>query len=266
MPTHISQFTPSCHIVFRALIEDGEDLVANLLSELTGGLVNISSGAAPKFDLGPLGGDGSEIEGILNDFGIDFEGFIEDFKADYTAFKDNLDNHTTAELKGIIDLKPKSLAKFGSLLQIGSKKPSLMLSASLKLKLWSKLVATFPSFHHNGVPVPGLPLGQNFSVTYPTPGDFPVRNFLPALAVAFGRAPSFSDVRAQKFTLDQLFTPTFGPELSNSLLQRIKGVQSFQLDFDRFDAFDPISGLPMVSSTKEIFDVNAYLPGESHLF
>lgn len=235
--------------------------MAKILNELTDGLVDVSNGTVPTFDIGPLKDFGGQIEGILDKFGLDFGGLVADFKADYAAFKDNLDNQTSFELEDIINLKPKSLAKFGNLLQIGSKVPSPQLSFELKYQLWDKLVATFPSYQHNGVPVPGLALGQNFQSAFPVRGDFPVQYFLPALAVAYGKAPSFDDIRAKKFSTDSLFTPEFGPALSLHLLNKLKDAPSLGGIFSQFDSFDPISGLPMVSLTKELFDVTAYLPG-----
>jgi hypothetical protein len=248
----------------RALIDGGEDLVAKILSELTGGLFNVSSGTLSEFDVGPIGDFGGKIEGLLDKFGLDFGSFISDFKADYTSFSDNLVSQSNVELPELISLKPPSLARFGNLLQIGSKKPSPQFSLPLKEKLWNKLHTTFPSYLYNGVPVPGLSLGVTFQEAYPTPGDFPVRDFLLALAVAYGKAPSFSDVRAQSFSIGDLFTPEFGPSLSASLLEKLQNTNvnapSLASIFSRFDVVDDITGLPMVSLTKELFDVNAYLP------
>lgn len=240
------------------MIDDGEDLVAKLLNSLTGGLVDLSGGS-PKFDIGALGAFGDQIEGVLNKFEIDFNGFVENFTADYVAFKDNF----AGDLSDLINLRPRSLPSFSGILQIGSKNPSTQFSPKLKLALWNKLSAAFPSYLYNGVPVPGLPFGKSFIETYPTCCDFPVRNFLPAISVAFGKAPSFSDIRASKFTMDDLFTPNFGPSLSLNLLNKIKSVPSLQIEFSRFDIIDIVSGLPMDSITKELFDVNAYLPGEA---
>ena len=49
-----------------------------------------------------------------------------------------------------------------------------------------------------------------------------VELFLPHIAVAFGFAPSFSDMKAVSFSLDKLFMPNFGPGLSLKMLDSLK--------------------------------------------
>jgi hypothetical protein len=224
------------------------------LRQLTGGLLDVSSSNSSGFDLGPIQGS---IDGILAKFGLNFSSFIDDFLDEFDAFFDNLANQTDA---GLISLKPASLASFSNLLQIGSKLPSPNLSVELRKKLYDKLKDTFPSYLYNGVAVPGLPLGVRFEDAFSF-SDFRVRDFLPALAVAYGIAPSFSDPRAQRFSLDDLFTPNFGPGLSRKLLDRLKGFSSANISdlFGRFSATDSLTGLPMDPDTKEIFKVGSFL-------
>ncbi len=81
--------------------------------------------------------------------------------------------------------------------------------------------------------------------------------FLPVIAVAYDFAPSFSNPIAVSFSLDSLFAPKFGADLSTKLLDSLRNVPS--LDFSRFDDFD-INGIPMSSSTFEVFEVKKYLP------
>ena len=234
-----------------------------MLGQLTEGLADISNGTASTFDIGPLTHIGGKIEGVLDRFGFDLSGFISEFKDDYFAFQNNFNNQTRSELQETTKMKPRSLSQFGSLLQIGSKKSCPQPPLELRYKLWDKLASTFPSYQFNGVALPGLSPAQTFESAYPIRGEFPVRDFLPAIAVAYGRAPSFVDPRAKKFTMDDLFTPEFGPELSLRLLEKLRKVPSFEAGFSQFDSVDPVTGLPMMSQTKELFDVNAFIPGTS---
>lgn len=81
--------------------------------------------------------------------------------------------------------------------------------------------------------------------------------FLPVIAVAYDFAPSFSDAIALSFSLDSLFAPKFGADLSIKLLDSLRAVPS--LNFSIFDIVD-VNGIPMASSTFEVFDVKKYLP------
>ena len=161
----------------------------------------------------------------------------------------------------LISLKPPSLPRFPNLLQIGSRKPSPVYSDAIKLKLLSKLKKRFKSPIFKGVQIPGLPLGQSFADAYPSPDTFRVRDFIPAIAVAFDYAPSFSDPRAATFSIDDLFTPNFGPVLSGTFLDSLKITPSLlHFNFDRFNATDSETGLPMDPLTFEIFKVDNYIP------
>ena len=83
--------------------------------------------------------------------------------------------------------------------------------------------------------------------------------FLPHIAVAFGFAPSFSDMRALSFSLDWLFVPNFGPELSIHMLESLKEKTGLgNLDFDRFTEVTS-SGIPLDPTTFEVFSVDNYL-------
>lgn len=241
----------------RHLINDGEDLVQNLLSDLTGGLFDVSTNGV-SFEAGPL----SEVGGILDRFNLNFD-FLTQYKEDFDSFTGNLANQSLPEIADLIDLKPPSLSRFGNLLQIGSKHPSPQFSLVLKQKLWDKLTVTFPSHLYNGVAVPGLPLGKSFLDVFPNRddlADFDTRDFLQAIAVAYGKAPSFSDARAVSFTMTDLFTPEFGEGLSARILEKLKAEDSLSDLFSGFDSTDEISGLPMNSMTKKLFDINAYIP------
>ena len=111
--------------------------------------------------------------------------------------------------------------------------------------------------------MPGLPVGLSFRTAVPSPSALRVRDFLPAIAVAFGKASSFSDKRAIDFSIDDLITPEFGPNLSLRLLDKLKtfdDAPGFQSIFGRFDGIDSLTGLPMDLSSNELFDVTLYLP------
>lgn len=126
------------HICFRDLISNGEDLIGNLLLELTSGMVDISADGI-SFDGGPFG----EIQGILDKFGIDLSDMISAFLSEYNTFKTDLLDLTPN--KTMFELRPISLPRFPSILQIGSKKPSAQYSLELKNLLWDELDATFGS-------------------------------------------------------------------------------------------------------------------------
>ena len=230
----------------RSFLNGTDDLIQKILTELTTGLLNVATGTDASFDIGPLADFGGNIEGVLNKFGLDFGSFVDGFKMDFSSFKDNVANYSSVEMTEIFDLKPLSLARFGNLLQIGSKRPSAQFKLPLKQKLWDKLQAQFPSYLYHGIPVPGLPVGLSFGEAYPDRGDFPVRDFLPALAVAFGKATSFSDARALSFTMDDIFAPQFGPELSIRLLDKLKTAPSLAGLFDKFDVIDSTTGEHLV--------------------
>lgn len=180
---------------------------------------------------------------------------------DFDSFDLNSTDFVQQEL---IALKPRSsFSRLGHFLQIGSKTPSPQFSDQLKEKLWQKLNAAFPSYIYNGVPIPGLPAGKSFQDANLTFSDLQVRDFLPAIAVAYGYASDFSDKRATSFSINELFTPKFGPTLSSRLLNKLKNYiddPEFASKFGRFDDIDSETKLPMDSSTKEIFDVTLYLP------
>jgi hypothetical protein len=250
-------------------VNNGTDFVAEALRKLTDGLATITESDENEFNLGPIAEFGSnlKIASILDRFGLDFTSFIDEFKLDFDSFKNNLeDNDANADRLELFELKPPSFfARFGSVLQIGSKKPSHQLSPSLKYQIWLKLSTKFPSYIYNGVPVPGLPIGKSFEDIFgdgSNLGSFNVRDFLPAIAVAYGKAPSFSDKRATRFSLDDLFTPEFGPDLSTRLLDKLRSsdATNFSTIFNGFDTTDQVTGLPMESATKKLFDVKLYLP------
>lgn len=149
----------------RDLIAHGEDLIGNLLSELTSGMVNISDNGI-SFDGGPFG----EIQGVLDKFGLDFTDMITVFLSNYNTFKADLLD-LSHEKQQFFNLKPISLPRFPSILQIGSKKPSLQYSVELKNLLWDKLNATFSSSTFNGVKIPNVPSGSTFAQTF-SRGEF----------------------------------------------------------------------------------------------
>jgi hypothetical protein len=151
----------------RQLISDGEDLVGSVLSGLTEGLVGISSSGEISFVGGPLG----PINGILDKFGLDFNDLVSQFSDKYDSFKSDILNGSL-ERQELFNLRPISLPRFPSILQIGSRKPSVQYSQKLKAKLWNKLALSFPSTTFNGVKIPNIPVGETFATTFPG-GDFP---------------------------------------------------------------------------------------------
>jgi hypothetical protein len=121
------------HTPFRDLIANGEDLIAKLLLDLTDGMGDISADGI-SFSGGPLG----EIQGILGSFGLDFNDLITEFMSRYEMFKADLLN-MSLEKQLTFNLRPISMPRFPSILQIGSKIPSIQYSMDLNLMLWDKL-------------------------------------------------------------------------------------------------------------------------------
>lgn len=238
------------------MVDGSDNLIDNLLAKLTGDLADISSNSKP-FNGGPLG----QIDGVLENFNLgDFATYLlDDFKSLYQAFAHDL-VETDHEFQSIIEVKPKLLSSFIELPQLGSKKPSVQYSMRLRAILWDKLVSTFPSPLYNGVKIPGLDRGQSFVDRFPIRGSFPVESFLPLIAVAYGKATSFSDEIAQSFTLKSLFATRFGPDLSSKLLGVLKANVDLLAIFNRFNDFDSYTGMPWDPNTKEIFDVERFIP------
>ena len=139
------------------------------MSSLTSGLGDVLADGIP-FNAGPLG----SINGTLDKFDIDFHDFISDFISLYDTFKADLLS-LSAERKLLFEARPISLSKFPTILQIGSKKPSVLHSLRLNEILWDKLHASFPQSTFNGVKIPNLPSGLTFAATFPR-GIFPGEN------------------------------------------------------------------------------------------
>ena len=108
-------------------------MIAKLLSDLTDGMGDISADGI-SFSGGPLG----EIQGILDSFGLDFNDLISEFMSRYEVFKADLIN-MSLERQFAFNLRPISMPRFPSILQIGSKIPSIQYSMDLNLMLWDKL-------------------------------------------------------------------------------------------------------------------------------
>lgn len=120
-------------IPLRDLFANGEDLIAKLLSDLTNGMGDISADGI-SFSGGPFG----EIQGILDSFGLDFNDLITEFMSRYEMFKADLLN-MSLDKQLAFNLRPISMPRFPSILQIGSKIPSIQYSMNLNLMLWDKL-------------------------------------------------------------------------------------------------------------------------------
>lgn len=81
MSNSFSSSSSSVEIILRKLVDGGEDLIASVLRDLTGGLFNISSpNSIPSFDLGPIDGLGGKVDGILDKFGLDLTVLTAEFK------------------------------------------------------------------------------------------------------------------------------------------------------------------------------------------
>ena len=194
---------------------------------------------------------------LQDKFGLTFSATLfDEFNETYHSFKSDL-LELDVELQDLIKLKPKSLPQFPELLQIGSKKPSVAYSSQLKSMLWDKLNATFPSHMYNGVRIPGLPNGLSFQEGF-SDGNFPVQDFLPLIAVAYGKAKSFADRSAVDFSMETLFAPSFGQGLSTSTLTKLK--DKLPGTFNRFSDFDSYTNKFWDPVNKTLFSIEDYLP------
>ena len=148
------------------LISDNGNLIDTLLGQLTAGLTSISTSDI-SFSGGPLG----EIVGIFDNIGLDFDNMMEEFVRRYDTFKADLST-LTPEKQTLFNLRPVSLPRFPSILQLGSRLPSAQFSPEISNLLWDKLSATFPSPTFNGVKLPHIPSGLTFAATF-SRGEFP---------------------------------------------------------------------------------------------
>lgn len=167
------------YISHRDLVANGEDLIGSLLSMLTNELVDISANEIP-FNGGTFGG----IDGPLDKFGLNFDGLVSEFLDRYSTFNADLDLRPISLPS--FDLRPRFLPQFPSLLQIGSKIPSIQYYSKLNNLLWDKLAGTFLSHTFNGVKIPNIPNGQTFAATFPR-GKFPGMIFAHFVSTYFMR-------------------------------------------------------------------------------
>jgi hypothetical protein len=234
----------------------GGNPVDGLFGNLTQALSDVASNV-PSFSAGPFG----DIDSILNKFDLDF-GFAAPLLRELTEYIDlfNADiSSMEKERAQLISLRPRSFAKYPALLQLGSKKASIAYCSELKGFLWDRLVDKFPHPTFNGVRIPGLSIGQTFHQKFSDRGVFPVEDYLPHIAVAFGKSWSFSENSAIDFTLDELLAPDFGFDLTSKVLDALKATQSVSSMFTRFSDISTYTGMPMDPVTYEIFNVKNYL-------
>lgn len=125
IPTiQFSVFAHALLLIYRDLIVNGENLILNLLLELTAGIVDISA-IIISFNGGPFG----VIRAILDKFGPNFND-LATFLLGYITFKADLLD-LTPDKPLLFDLSPISLPRFPTILQIGSK----IAGRSLELRL-----------------------------------------------------------------------------------------------------------------------------------
>jgi hypothetical protein len=227
-----------------------------LFGSLTEALSNISSSSTH------FGGSFGNIDSVLDKFDLDF-GFVTSLLFQFKEYNRLFDDDMTSlseERTELIGLRPRSLvSKYPALLQLGSKKASVAYSSELKGLLWDKLVEKFPYPTYNGVQIPGLPIGQNFREKYGSRGEFPVGDYLPHIAIAFGKSFSFQEKSARYFTMDDLFAPDFNVNLTCKVLTTLMETLSLSSNFSRFSGTSNFSKMPMDPITNEIFNVRNYL-------
>ena len=217
------------------------------MNSLTNGLTNIAGSDVQDISIGPF----TSISTILDKFGLSFS-FLDEFF-------DMFDSLGTLETDLPLDLKQLSLPRMPAFFELGSKQPAKKYPVEVYGLLWDKLVDKFPNSTYNGVQLPGIDIGFSFVDAFPSrsgfPGDLPVEKFLRLIAVAYGYAKTFAD--AGDFTLDKLFTPSFGPAITAKLLNILQSNEMF--DFSRFAAEDSL-GFPFDPDSRETFSIEKYLP------
>ncbi len=241
----------------RSFLSSGGNPINGLFGNLTKALSDIASNG-PSFSAGPFG----DIDSILNKFDLDFSfaaplltelnQYVEMFMADLLSMDQ--------EQAGLIRFRPRSFAKYPAMLQLGSKKASQVYCPELKGVLWDKLVDKFPDPTFNGVRIPGLSIGQTFLQTFPDRGMFPIEDFLPHIAIAFGKSWSFSENSALDFTLDELLAPDYGLDVTLKIMDALKATPTLSSFFARFSGTSIYTNMPMDPVTYEIFNVKNYLP------
>jgi hypothetical protein len=238
----------------------------NPIDELFGNLTNALSRTADFSGKGP--GPFGEIDSILNKFDLDFS-FVTSLLSQFTEFANMFvaeQAMLSQEQNSLIKLRPRSLVgKYPALLNLGSKKTSVVYSSELRGLLWDKLVGYFPFSTYLGVQIPGLSIGETFREKHADRGEFTVTDYLPHLAIAFGKSFSFQDKSAHHFVLDNLFAPDFSADLTNAVLQTLISTSSLPSNFSRFSAQSKL-GMPMDPLTSEVFNVNNYLPSVQLVF
>lgn len=247
--------TNTLHPSLRQLISEGNP-IDGLFGNITQALNDIASDG-PQFNVGPFG----NVDSVLDKFGLDFNfaaSLLSEFREYFDLFKADILS-VGEERAELISLRPRSFAKYPALLQLGSKKASIAYCSELKGLLWDKLVAHFPDPTHNGVQIPGLALGQTFLQKFTERGVFPVEEYLPHIAIAFGESWSFHENSALSFTLDELLTPGFGVDVTLKILDALKE-KSLPSNFSRFSGLSKLTNMSVDPLTNEIFNVENYLP------
>ena len=230
--------------------------IDDLFDNITQALSDIASDA-PQFSVGPF----DDVDSILDKFGINF-GFASSLLSEFREYSDLFTADILSmeqERAELISLRPRSFAKYPALLQLGSKKASIAYCSELKDLLWDKLVAKFPGSMYDGVRIPGLALGQTFLQKYAERGVFPVEDYLPHIAIAFGESRSFQDNSALAFTLDELLTPGYGVDVTLKILDVLKATPSLSGNFSRFSGVSDFTNITMDPITYEMFLVENYL-------
>ena len=235
---------------------NGSNPISDLFGSLTYALSNTSSNNS-NF-VGSFG----NIDSVLNKFDLDF-GFVMSllsrFKEYIRLFADDMTS-LSEERTELTSLRPRSLvSKYPALLKLGSKKASVAYSSELKGLLWDKLVEKFPYPTYNGVRIPGLPIDQNFREKYGSRGEFSVRDYLPHIAIAFGKSFSFQEKSARYFTMDDLFAPDFNVNLTCKVLTTLMETKSLSSNFSHFSGASNCSKMPIDPITNEVFNVRNYL-------
>ena len=68
---------------------------------------------------------------------------------------------------------------------------------------------------------------------------------MPHLAIAYGYGTSYTDPEVISFTIDKLFTPSFGSGISEFVLQKLRTFDLLNGVLDRFSTVDGVTKMPM---------------------
>lgn len=78
------------------------------------------------------------------------------------------------------------------------------------------------------------------------------------LAIAYGYGTSFTDPEVLSFTMDKLFTPSFGHDISKFILKKLQTFDPLNSKLARFSDVDDVTEMPMDPVVSLIYELPPY--------